>query len=62
MKNVGNVDRVIRIVIAIGLFSLLFLVPSNLKWLGLLGLIPLATAIIRVCPLYSIFHISTNRK
>ena len=62
MKNVGNIDRVIRILIAVALFSLMILLRGNLKWLGLLGLIPLFTAIIGVCPLYSILHISTKRQ
>ena len=60
MKNVGNIDRVIRILIAVALFSLMILLHGNLKWLGLLGLIPLFTAIVGVCPLYSILHISTK--
>ncbi|MEA4896168.1 MAG: DUF2892 domain-containing protein [Oscillospiraceae bacterium] len=62
MKNIGNIDRVIRILIAVALFSLMFLLHGNLKWLGLLGLIPLFTAILGVCPLYSILHISTKRQ
>lgn len=62
MKNVGNVDRVIRILLSIGLFSLLFVLGGNQRWWGLLGLIPLITAIAGTCPLYSVFHISTRRK
>lgn len=62
MKNVGTVDRVIRVIIAIALFSLLFTMQGNLRWIGLLGLVPLFTAIIGVCPLYSILHISTRGK
>lgn len=61
-KNVGTVDRVVRIILAIVLFSLFFLLPGNLKWFGLLGLIPLITALVGVCPLYSVLHISTNKK
>lgn len=61
MKNVGNADRVIRILISIGLFSLLFVLHGNLKWLGLLGLIPLVTAIAGFCPLYAILHISSRK-
>lgn len=59
MKNIGTADRVIRVVIAAALFSLLLLLQGNLKWLGL---IPLITAIVGVCPLYSLLHISTKRK
>lgn len=62
MKNVGTIDRVIRIVAAVVLFSLFLLLPGNLKWFGLLGFLPLITAIVGVCPLYSIFHISTREK
>lgn len=62
MKNVGKIDRVVRIVLAVGLFSLFILLPGNLKWFGLVGLIPLVTAMIGICPLYSVFHISTIKK
>lgn len=62
MKNIGNIDRVIRILIAVALFSLMIFLHGNLKWLGLLGLIPLFTAMVGVCPLYSILHISTKRQ
>lgn len=62
MKNVGNIDRVIRILLAVVLLGLLFVLPGNAKWFGLLGLIPLVTAIVGICPLYSLFHISTRHK
>ena len=62
MKNVGTADRVIRLLIAVALFGLLFLLRGNLKWFGLLGLIPLFTAIFGVCPLYSALHVSTAHK
>lgn len=61
MKNIGKTDRIIRILLAIILFSLFVLLPGNSKWFGLLGFVPLATAAIGICPLYSIFHISTRR-
>jgi hypothetical protein len=60
MKNVGTVDRMIRILISIGLFSVLVVLHGSLKWLGLIGLIPLVTAIAGFCPLYALLHISTN--
>ena len=62
MKNVGTVDRVIRIILALALFSLLFVLQGSIRWIGLLGLIPLVTAIVGVCPIYSLLHISTNRR
>ena len=53
--NVGTPDRVIRIVLGIILLSFLFLLEGNARWFGLIGLIPLATAVFRWCPAYSLF-------
>ncbi len=57
--NVGTVDRWIRVVVGLILLSLLFFVEGNLKWLGLIGVIPLLTAAIKWCPLYTLFGIRT---
>ena len=56
-KNVGSVDRVIRLVVGLGLLSIIWVGPQTL-W-GLLGLIPLATAVTSYCPNYQIFGINT---
>jgi type IV secretory pathway TrbD component len=55
-SNVGPADRTIRIVsgLAIGVAGLYFE-----SWLGLVGLIPLATGVIGWCPAYLPFGIST---
>ncbi len=55
--NVGNLDRVARIVLGLGLLSMTVMGPQT--WFGLLGLIPLATATMGFCPLYTVFGIST---
>ena len=56
-KNIHNVERVIRIVVGIGLVSLAFTGPEN-KWL-LLGLVPLLTGLVGWCPPYALLGIST---
>ncbi len=61
-KNIGKIDKWIRIVLGIALLSMLLWVPGGLKWLGLIGLIPLVTALIGFCPLYSLLGISTNKE
>ncbi|MBE3552521.1 YgaP family membrane protein [Kyrpidia tusciae] len=61
-ENVGKVDRVIRAVIGIVLLALLFIVPGNAKYIGLIGIIPLFTAVAKWCPLYSLFGINTCRR
>ncbi len=60
-KNVGNADKWIRIVLGIVLLSLILIIQSNWRWLGLIGLIPLATAFLNFCPIYALFGISTNK-
>ena len=60
-QNVGNTERIIRIVAGLAVLSLLFLVDGNLRYLGFIGLIPLVTGILGYCPLYSIFKFSTNK-
>lgn len=55
-KNIGKVDKIIRIVV--GLAIIVFGVVSG-SWLGIIGLIPLGTALIGWCPLYCPLKINT---
>lgn len=55
--NVGSLDRAIRLILAVGLFSLFFLLPGDQRWFGLIGVVPLVTGFISWCPLYSLFGI-----
>lgn len=59
-KNVGDADRAIRIMLGLALISLAFVGPRTI-W-GLVGVIPLVTAFIRICPLYALFGLSTCPK
>lgn len=61
-KNVGRVDALIRVIVGLVLLSMLVLVEGSLKWLGLIGLIPLLTAAMSWCPLYTLFGIRTCPK
>ena len=56
--NIGKTDRIIRIVA--GVVILLAGLLSH-SWLGLIGFVPLATGLIRCCPAYIPFGISTNK-
>jgi len=57
--NEGPFDRIVRIVAGIGILSLAFVGPKS-PW-AYLGIVPLATGIIGMCPLYTIFGFSTCR-
>lgn len=56
-RNVGSVDRVIRIVVGLGLISLAFWGPKTM-W-GWIGLVPLFTAVVGWCPPYALLGINT---
>ncbi|VAX24319.1 hypothetical protein MNBD_NITROSPINAE02-124 [hydrothermal vent metagenome] len=56
-QNVHNVERVIRILVGIGLISLVFVGPQT-PW-GWIGLVPLITGLIGWCLPYAILGIST---
>jgi hypothetical protein len=60
IKNVGSVDRVLRVIVGLVLLSLVFIGPKTL-W-GLIGLVPLGTAVIGFCPAYLPFGIKTCKK
>lgn len=55
--NVGGIDRVLRIVAGIVLLALGAFGP--LGWWGLVGLVPLGTALIGFCPVYPLLGINT---
>jgi hypothetical protein len=57
--NVGVADKVVRIVVGVGLLTLMLVLEGNVRWLGLIGIVPLATALIGYCPLYSVLGLST---
>jgi len=59
-QNVGSVDRVIRVIIGLVLLSLLFFLDGGARWFGLIGIVPLLTALISFCPLYTILGINTK--
>jgi hypothetical protein len=59
--NVGGADRVVRIVVGLILLAWAVLGEGDVRWWGLLGIIPLATGILRWCPLYLPFGLKTCR-
>jgi hypothetical protein len=59
-KNIGTVERVIRIVLGIVILSAAFVGPES-PW-GYLGLLPLLTGLLGWCPPYALLGIgSVNR-
>ncbi|MBK6947465.1 MAG: DUF2892 domain-containing protein [Haliscomenobacter sp.] len=64
-KNMGNTDRLIRVVIALVITGLYLtnVIPGTLGIvLMVLAIVFLATSLIQTCPLYLPFGISTRPK
>jgi hypothetical protein len=57
-RNLGDTERVIRVIIGIIVFAIGFYYHS---WWGLLGLIPFVTGIIAWCPIYALLGWSTYK-
>lgn len=60
--NVGKADKTVRLVLALVLFSLFFFLQGDAKWFGLLGFVPLLTALMGWCPLYTLLGINTCKR
>jgi hypothetical protein len=58
--NVGNADRMLRILLGLALLGLTL--AGTIGWWGYIGIIPLATGLIARCPVYSIFGFSTTQR
>jgi hypothetical protein len=60
-SNVGNLDRILRIALGLGLLGWFFVDQSTGfgHYAKLIGIVPLLTAAMGSCPLYSVFGLST---
>jgi len=56
-KNIGKIDKSIRIIIGLALIAYGIIEHS---YLGLIGLIPLITALVSWCPLYCPLSLNTS--
>lgn len=56
--NVGDADRAVRIVAGIAIIILGIVLHT---WWGLIGLLPIATGLVRFCGLYPVLGINTCR-
>ena len=55
-KNIGTIDRIARLIVGI-VVIVLGVVFKN--WLGIIGIIPVGTALAGYCPLYTLFGMSS---
>lgn len=55
--NVGGLDRAIRVIVGLALIGLTL--AGTIGVWGWIGVVPLATGLLKTCPLYSIFGFKT---
>lgn len=58
-KNVGNIDKGMRLIIAAALFPLLLLLKGPAKWIGLVSMPLVGTVLTGKCGVYTALGIST---
>ncbi len=56
--NVGKTDRLLRVFVGVLILALGFLFQN---WFGIIGIVPLATGLIRWCPAYVPFGFNTDK-
>lgn len=56
-KNVGTIDQVLRI--GGGTLLVLLALTGTIGWWGFIGVVPIATGLLRTCPAYSLLGIRT---
>ncbi|WP_148930628.1 YgaP family membrane protein [Paenibacillus methanolicus] len=49
MKNVGGFERGFRIILGLGILSLLVFLSGSVRFIGLVGIFPLWTGVTRFC-------------
>ncbi|MGD1886356.1 MAG: DUF2892 domain-containing protein [Cohaesibacteraceae bacterium] len=59
--NVGTIDRILRLIVGVALVAFAIFGPDDVAWqgVGYLGFVPITTALLKTCPLYSLFGWST---
>jgi len=61
-RNIGSIDRVIRFFVGLALIAYalqLGFPATGWNWVGWIGVIPLLTAFVGSCPLYTVLGLST---
>lgn len=64
-KNVGNVDRILRILLALVLIGLSYyeIIPSPYSYISIvISLVFIGTSFLSFCPIYQVLNISSKKE
>ena len=62
--NIGNLDRTIRFAFGVVLLAYALKIgfpATGWNWVGWIGVVPILTAAIRICPAYTLLGIRTGK-
>ena len=62
LKNIGILDRIIRVLVGVGLYIMGFLVTSAWEYLAILSPFLVLSALVGISPLYLLLSISTRKR
>jgi len=60
-RNIDGVERLVRFALGLGFLAWIPFESDDFRWFGLVGIYPLATALLGFCPLYRSLGIDTRR-
>lgn len=60
-QNIGGIEKIIRIVLGVALLVWGFVLSDPFNYWGLIGIVPLATALIGWCPAWTLLGINTKK-
>ena len=58
--NVGSIDKLLRIVVGLALIAWALWGEGAWHRLGFIGIVPILTALVGFCPLYTLLGLRTN--
>lgn len=60
-RNLGTIDRVVRVVLGVMILGLYGALPSPWRYLTLFGIILIASAMVSFCPIYNVLGLGTRK-
>ena len=57
--NVGAIDKLLRVIAGLALLAWAVWGEGAWHWLGFIGIVPILTALVGFCPLYTLLGIRT---
>ena len=62
-KNVGPIERIIRLIVGVALLTVAYFNQDSwLFWVGIIGIVPIITAIMQWCPANLVLGLKIDEK